>query len=362
MIKFLGLLSKKKKVKANLASAIYVNLLNNVIEVGFLEIKDFINNNNNLEDKPSITNQHSNWFRSIVFLGNMRNLDDFFEENESRRLVIEQCPKTDKQRNTSLEDQQTKRIILATTKVLELDMQNEEVVLEGRTLSVKIPNPIHPYISNPIQTAFEANTSRPTIERLIAPLIFNQSISPLRSFQEEGVKWLIGKQRAILADDMGLGKTVQSLCWLLWLRAKSEGDPLPSLVICPKSVLDVWSGEVKKFAPEIRVQVLRSKDELDMDALKNDVDLLVLNYAQLRVGEEKLTKQEWLTVILDEGQQIKNPDSMAAKAARKLDSEHRIVLTGTPIENRLLDVWSLMAFAMPGVLGDKKYFRKINWL
>lgn len=96
MIKFLGLLSKKKKVKANLASAIYVNLLNNVIEVGFLEIKDFINNNNNLEDKPSITNQHSNWFRSIVFLGNMRNLDDFFEENESvilRGFILEEMHK-----------------------------------------------------------------------------------------------------------------------------------------------------------------------------------------------------------------------------------------------------------------------------
>ena len=110
MIKFLGLLSKKKKVKANLASAIYVNLLNNVIEVGFLEIKDFINNNNNLEgdpnlkmtdidwfrDKPSITNQHSNWYRSIVFLGNMRNLDDFFEENESvilRGFILEEMHK-----------------------------------------------------------------------------------------------------------------------------------------------------------------------------------------------------------------------------------------------------------------------------
>ena len=108
----------------------------------------------------------------------------------------------------------------------------------------------------------------------------------------------------------------------------------------------------------MRVQVLRSKDELDTEHLNKNVDLLVLNYAQLRVGEEKLTKQEWLAVILDEGQQIKNPDSMAAKASRKLQSEHRMVLTGTPIENRLLDVWSLMAFAMPGVLGDKKYFRK----
>ncbi len=86
MIKFLGLLSKKKKVKAELAANIYVNLLNNVIEVGFVEIKDFINNNNNLEDNPNLTNLDIDWFRNIVFLGNIRNLNAFFEENDSAKL------------------------------------------------------------------------------------------------------------------------------------------------------------------------------------------------------------------------------------------------------------------------------------
>jgi len=196
----------------------------------------------------------------------------------------------------------------------------------------------------------------------VTPAIPSQIKAELRPYQVEGFHFLCylstNSFGGILADDMGLGKTVQSLCWFLWLQGRAEGKPLPSLVVCPKSVLDVWSGEVEKFAPNIRVQVLRSKDELDMDTLSEKVDLLVLNYAQLRVGEEKLIKQEWLAVILDEGQQIKNPDSMAAKTSRKLQSENRIVLTGTPIENRLMDVWSLMAFAMPGVLGDKKYFRK----
>jgi len=86
MIKFLGLLSKKKKVKAKLAANIYVNLLNNVIEVGFVEIKDFINNNNNLEDNPNLTDLDIDWFRNIVFLGNIRNLDTFFEEKDSATL------------------------------------------------------------------------------------------------------------------------------------------------------------------------------------------------------------------------------------------------------------------------------------
>jgi len=159
---------------------------------------------------------------------------------------------------------------------------------------------------------------------------------------------------------MGLGKTIQSLTYMLWLRrlAKEQGKHMPALVVCPKSVLDVWAVEADRFAPELKVQVLRSRDQLDLEALKSELDLLVLNYAQLRVGGEELNKVKWLVVILDEGQQIKNPDSKAAKCARELDAENRLVLTGTPIENRLMDMWSLMAFAMPGVLGSRAYFKK----
>jgi SNF2 family DNA or RNA helicase len=97
---------------------------------------------------------------------------------------------------------------------------------------------------------------------------------------------------------------------------------------------------------------------LDLDEVNNVLDILVLNYAQLRVCGDQLNKVRWLTVILDEGQQIKNPDSKAAKCARELDAENRLVLTGTPIENRLMDMWSLMAFAMPGVLGTRAYFKR----
>ena len=131
----------------------------------------------------------------------------------------------------------------------------------------------------------------------------------------------------------------------------------PSLVVAPKSVLDVWAGECAKFAPHLRVQVIRNKEELDMGRFdRGEIDVLVLNYAQLRVNHEKLKSREWLAMILDEGQQVKNPDSQASRAARDMHSQQRLVLTGTPIENRLLDVWSLMAFAMPGVLGNRKYF------
>ncbi|CAN5284811.1 hypothetical protein BH23VER1_BH23VER1_14740 [soil metagenome] len=182
----------------------------------------------------------------------------------------------------------------------------------------------------------------------------------LRTYQVEGFQFLsylaTNSFGGILADDMGLGKTVQSIAWLLWLRSRID-ESRPALVVCPKSVLDVWAGECRKFAPQLRVQVSRTKEELDIDTV-HEHDLLVLNYSQLRVNAEKLKSVRWLASILDEGQQIKNPDSKAAKSARELNADNRLVLTGTPIENRLLDIWSLMAFAMPGVLGNRKYFRE----
>lgn len=183
----------------------------------------------------------------------------------------------------------------------------------------------------------------------------------LRPYQIEGYHFLsyLSSNRfgGILADDMGLGKTIQALTWVLHLRGQAGQNPPPSMVVCPKSVLDVWAAEVEKAAPKIRVQVLRNRADLDMDFVAKNVDLLVINYAQLRGAADDLLAVEWLSVILDEGQQIKNPDSKAAKSARALNARNRLVLTGTPIENRLLDVWSLMAFAMPGILGNRKYFR-----
>ena len=187
----------------------------------------------------------------------------------------------------------------------------------------------------------------------------------LRPYQVEGYQFLAylatNRFGGILADDMGLGKTIQSLTYILWLleeREKEKASHRPALIVCPKSVLDVWASEAEKFAPHINAKILRNRDDLDVADIQENVDMLILNYAQLRVCGDLLNEIKWLTVILDEGQQIKNPDSKAAKCARELDSENRLVLTGTPIENRLLDMWSLMAFAMPGVLGSRAYFKK----
>jgi hypothetical protein len=183
----------------------------------------------------------------------------------------------------------------------------------------------------------------------------------LRPYQVDGYHFLsyltINGFGGILADDMGLGKTVQTIGWLLWLRSQAA-ESLPSIVVCPKSVLDVWAIELSRAAPGLRVQVLHDKDELDITRIGGEIDVLVLNYAQLRGCIHELGHITWLAAILDEGQQIKNPDSKAAKAARELKAHNRLVLTGTPLENRLLDLWSLMSFATPGALGDRKYFHK----
>jgi SNF2 family DNA or RNA helicase len=183
----------------------------------------------------------------------------------------------------------------------------------------------------------------------------------LRPYQVDGFHFLsyltVNGFGGILADDMGLGKTVQTIAWILWLRSQSNGH-LPILVVCPKSVLDVWAVEFTKAAPSLKVQVLHDKDELDVTRVGNGIDIVVLNYAQLRGCVDSLGQIHWLATILDEGQQIKNPDSKAARAARELQSHNRLVLTGTPLENRLLDLWSLMSFATPGALGDRSYFHK----
>ena len=184
----------------------------------------------------------------------------------------------------------------------------------------------------------------------------------LRPYQIEGFHFLAylstNRFGGVLADDMGLGKTVQTLTWLAWLReSKTENTP-PSLVVCPKSVADNWRAEVERFLPDMRVRVW---NRLDLSKLPKEIasaDLHVINYAQLRSLEKEITGIHFLVVILDEGQFIKNPDSTTAKLARGLRSDHRLILSGTPIENRLLDLWSLMAFAMPGVLGQRASFAR----
>jgi len=187
----------------------------------------------------------------------------------------------------------------------------------------------------------------------------------LRPYQIEGFHFLAyltaNRFGGVLADDMGLGKTLQALAWIAWLREQpltSSQALQPSLVVCPKSVMDNWRSETERFLPGLRVRLWRGEDADALAKARVESDLIVIHYPHLRSLSPEITKLPWHAVILDEAQYIKNPDSQTAQSARALQAEHRLALSGTPIENRLLDLWSILAFAMPGVLGNRSQFTK----
>ncbi len=184
----------------------------------------------------------------------------------------------------------------------------------------------------------------------------------LRPYQVEGFHFLTHLSAlglgGVLADDMGLGKTVQTLTWLLHLAEAraAEAPPLRVLVVCPKSVTHGWLAETARFTPALQAVTF---DPVRPDAPHAaNAQLLVANYTQLRLNADWFKGQHWDAVVLDEGQFIKNPGSQVATVARALNTRHRVVLTGTPIENRLTDLWSLFAFAQPGLLGAQSAFRR----
>ncbi len=181
----------------------------------------------------------------------------------------------------------------------------------------------------------------------------------LRPYQRRGYAWLQALRETgchgVLADDMGLGKTVQVLALLL--SEKQAGRPGPSLIVAPRSVLWNWVTEASRFTPALHVLPFHGPRRKD-DPRARQADVLVTSYAALRRDASYHGSRHYHYVILDEAQTIKDPDSQTARACRSLPASHRLALTGTPIENRLLDLWSLFAFLMPGLLGTREQFRK----
>ncbi|GJM22815.1 MAG: hypothetical protein DHS20C15_27300 [Planctomycetota bacterium] len=182
----------------------------------------------------------------------------------------------------------------------------------------------------------------------------------LRPYQRDGLDFLVHASSfdlgVILADDMGLGKTLQALAWLCWLIAEKPSEG-PTLVVCPASVLHNWEREAARFAPHLKVLALSAGGQ--RHAAREQIpehDLVLTNYALLRRDREELGAIEWRAVILDEAQNVKNPDAAVSRAARGLKAAHRLALTGTPLENRALDLWSIQAFLNPGYLGPRAQF------
>jgi len=179
----------------------------------------------------------------------------------------------------------------------------------------------------------------------------------LRPYQEEGFRWMVKLAAwgtgACLADDMGLGKTVQAIAMLLY-RA-TEG---PALVVCPASVLPNWINELYKFAPSLQVkQIANSKRALQLKAA-GAFDVVLITYGILQSEDKLLAGIPWATVVLDEAHNIKNYQTKTSKAAMALQAGFRLILTGTPVQNHLTEIWNLFNFINPGLLGSLKEFNK----
>jgi SNF2 family DNA or RNA helicase len=198
------------------------------------------------------------------------------------------------------------------------------------------------------------------LEELMVP---NTFCGTLRPYQERGVSWLhyLRKWRmgACLADDMGLGKTVQAL--VLIERLRDEGTKRPVLLVCPTSVILNWRKEAARFTPELPVMVYHGTERKNDDVLKelqSTDGMVITSYAIVQRDRDTLFPIKWSGVILDEAQNIKNPATKQSIAVKKLGADYKVVLTGTPVENHLGDLWSIMDFLNPGLLGSLHHFRK----
>ena len=198
----------------------------------------------------------------------------------------------------------------------------------------------------------------------------------LRPYQKHGVAWLHFLRAngfgGILADEMGLGKTLQTLAFLRSLRGTSSANPIssdssgiggtrpsnPSLVICPTSLVFNWLAEAQKFTPQLKVIALHGSERHELFDEIPRSNLVVTSYALIRRDFDRYKQFEFDTVVLDEAQHIKNRATQNAQAVKAIHSQHRLVLTGTPLENSVLDLWSIFDFLMPGYLGSAKDFKE----
>ncbi|MGD8860894.1 MAG: SNF2-related protein [Myxococcales bacterium] len=213
-------------------------------------------------------------------------------------------------------------------------------------------------VTSPAKQLFSKLNDIGEVEQIAKPRTLKATLRP---YQKEGYSWLVFLHGlgtgGILADDMGLGKTVQTIAMLLWLKAKNK-KKIRHLVVAPTSVVPNWLSEIEKFSPSMKAVLWHGPDR---DKLKDDLeeaDIVITSYALVRRDEDFLAEQGFYYVILDEAQHIKNPLSATARAVKRLQSERRLALTGTPIENRLSEIWSIFDFVSPGLLGELSRFEE----
>ena len=187
----------------------------------------------------------------------------------------------------------------------------------------------------------------------------------LRPYQRHGYAWLRSHRQlglgACLADDMGLGKTIQTIALLLEEYSDSEQKLAPSLLVCPTSLLGNWRREIERFAPDLQVFTHYGADRAGKESFASTVsnyNVILTSYTLARRDAELFHDFEWHGLILDEAQKIKNPSALTTQAIYAIPAEFRIALTGTPVENRLSELWSIFNFLNRGYLGGLSSFRK----
>jgi SNF2 family DNA or RNA helicase len=219
--------------------------------------------------------------------------------------------------------------------------------------------------------SFEAGGA---LQELFSNLINSRAVEPipvpksfrgeLRPYQARGAGWLAFLERwglgACLADDMGLGKSIETIAFLLHLQERDVLEA-PVLLVCPTSVLGNWQREVKKFGPTLKVMLhygdKRAKGKTFAKAISGK-DLVITSYPLLQRDAKDLQSVSWQGVVVDEAQNIKNPEAKQSQAVRELQAQFRIALTGTPVENRLQELWSILDFLNPGYLGARQFFQR----
>ena len=204
------------------------------------------------------------------------------------------------------------------------------------------------------------------LDRLISEIkSFGQVDAPdnvyadLRDYQKTGYSWLVQNISSgfgsILADDMGLGKTLQVLATIQYLKNCGYLEKEKVLVIAPTSLLTNWAEEIKKFTPDLSAFIYHGSNR---KFPKNEHDVYLTSYGLIRQDLNKFKKKKWFLIVVDEAQNIKNPDTKQTKAVKSIKSKHRIAMSGTPVENRLAEYWSIFDFINKGYLKSLKSFRK----
>ncbi len=333
----------------------------------------------NLEGRIAATMERMDVAVPVVRIRENKPDDDFeldwvFEDRDGRQLAPAEIQRALRKGDAFLESTADETVLLDADAINSLTavFQDCEARAGDRPGAMRLPGAYAAYVRAALdaldgidveappswreRTEVQNRTLDPTVPPL-PPAIEQQ----LRDYQKTGIAWLRMLETyrfcGILADEMGLGKTVQALVWLSLARTHPQASGKPALIVCPSSLVENWLLEANRFVPQLKTVVISGSDRHKHWESLSQYDLVITSYALLRRDESQYRKLNFSAMLLDEAQQIKNRSTQSALAAKRLQAYHRLVLTGTPIENNVMDLWSIMDFLMPGYLGNHTTFR-----